>query len=75
MELENCCSYSLNGKAALTPREVPGEIVRNGMTERFLSGGKTHISVLWLLSMETPASAEHTHAHAHGHVSDSITAL
>ena len=79
--LETAWVLNLNWKAALTPREERGEIVRDGRTERLLTEGKTHISVLLLLSMETPESAEHTHTHTHTHtrthwhVSDSITAL
>lgn len=61
--LENCLSLNLNWKAALTPWEERGEIVRNERTER-LHRRKTHISVLLLLSMETPESAEHTLARA-----------
>lgn len=64
---------------ALTPRKegVGGEekIVRDGRTDLLLTEGKIHISVLLLLSKETPESAEHTqtpsythtptHTHAH----------
>ncbi len=63
--LENCLSLNLNWKTALTPREEQGEIVRDGRTERLLTEGKTHISVLLLQSMETPESAEHTRTHIH----------
>jgi len=63
-------------KSGINPRRRAGrgeEIVRAGRAESLLAEGKTHISVLLLLSMETPESAEHTHTHTH--VSDSITAL
>lgn len=76
---------------ALTPRKegFGGEekIVRVGRTDLLLTEGKIHISVLLLLSKETPESAEHTQTpnythtlthtctRTHTHVSDSITAL
>lgn len=76
---------------ALTPRKegFGGEekIVRVGRTGLLLTEGKIHISVLLLLSKETPESAEHTQTpndthtpthtctRTHTHVSDSITAL
>lgn len=67
---------------ALTPRKegFGGEekIVRVGRTDLLLTEGKIHISVLLLLSKETPESAEHTqtpnythtpytHMHTHSH--------
>lgn len=61
---------------ALTPRKegFGGEekIVRVGRTDLLLTEGKIHISVLLLLSKETPESAEHTqtpntHLHTHAH--------
>lgn len=88
---ENCLGLNLSWMLALTPRKegFGGEekIVRVGRTDLLLTEGKIHISVLLLLSKETPESAEHTQTpnythtpthtctRTHTHVSDSITAL